>query len=128
MTYQTPAQTLGYAVGQKFVVVDNTTNFGSGNSNSYIEVGDIVTFIRDDDTFLPLFRKKSGKEIYINLKRLKPLEETTKMYTREQIVLGLEAYGWCGESVDDVLSCIDKATDPDYKKYLQLKQKFQVNR
>lgn len=69
---KTPAQEAGFVVGQRYTLKDTTT-FNA----TYVKPGDIVEFIKDDDTKYPWFKNltptgnaKNFNEIAIPLEAL----------------------------------------------------------
>jgi len=56
---KTPAQNAGLSVGDKIVVYRN--------DHTYVKSGDIITLVRDDNTFAPAFKGSDSKNIYFSL-------------------------------------------------------------
>jgi len=54
-THQTPAQRLGYNVGDQFVIRSSITDLGWTTHRCTLQVGDVVVLCQDDGTLVPLF-------------------------------------------------------------------------
>ena len=118
----TPATEGGFKIGNEYVVVDNSFVPGVGCNNS-INVGDVVTFVRDDKSDMPWFQTNTGKSIPIKLFRLRQ-RCSDPTFTREQIIRGLDLCGYSSESCEIIMQSIRAVADPEYEIYLRLKQKF----
>lgn len=127
----TPAQKLGYGVGDWFEVVD--VSVINGSINQKIHMGLLVKLVLDNGSSTALFETDCGDYLYIHLSRLKPLnnKEQAKMnngevlYTKEQIILAGNYLGWSGSYTNQVIDALDKISDPEYIKYVELKNKFE---
>lgn len=69
----TPAEELGFKIGESYVLVET-------NHNSHLTTGQILEFLEDDDSSVPLFKViggessayEAGDEVYVDLRDLKP--------------------------------------------------------
>lgn len=92
MREETPAQQLGFKVGDSFVVVREV-----GNNGYYFRVGETVTLEKDDGTHCPLFKwttRENNQETnyssyYMNFEKVEKIEQPKSIVKTEAQKAGL---------------------------------------
>ena len=75
----TPAQQLGYKVGDKFKVVST-----EGTALGFYEIGQTVVLEYDEGSVRPMFKiEDTGEFIFVLLSDIIPLEDNTKKQTND---------------------------------------------
>lgn len=135
-TKLTPAQKLGYKVGDLFEVIED---------NSYSCKGMIVKFDTDDNSTFPWFTYESGpkanftdsvNEVAINIFEIKPYKqeqlqldtqpEVQPVYSLDEIKAVMLYAGFGTYTTEDAVNLLIKAKeDSDFLAFIKLKQKYE---
>ncbi len=138
--YITPCEELGYREGDMFEVIDA--------DNSFYCKDMIVELDEDDGSHDPFFTYvsgPSGKETHsvdklvINLKYVRKFSQKADvvksaeviqdklLYSTEDIDAAWVKLHWAEDSKALLIKTLNEVSDPEYKEYLRLKAKYEVN-